>query len=186
MCAPADSPPAALPADISAEPEPPLRLSITVLEEDGDWSGFGPSEQTVCQAAAALAGNSQIPIDQGSEASIVLASDALVRRLNRTYRGKDAATNVLSFPFQRPPGAGPEAGSYLGDVVLAAETIQLEATERAIEPAHHLQHLVVHGLLHLLGWDHQTDTEAEAMERLEADILATIGVADPHAASAVP
>jgi probable rRNA maturation factor len=186
MCAPADSPPAALPADISAEPEPPQRLSVTVVEEDGDWSGFGPTEETICQAAAALARHSQIPIDQGSEASIVLASDALVRRLNRTYRGKDAATNVLSFPFQRPPGAGPEAGSYLGDVVLAAETIQLEASERAIEPAHHLQHLVVHGLLHLLGWDHQTDTEAEAMERLEADILATIGVADPHAASAVP
>jgi probable rRNA maturation factor len=121
----------------------------------------------------------------GSEASVVLGSDALVRRLNRTYRGKDAATNVLSFPFQRPPGA-PEEGAYLGDVVLAAETVQLEADGRGIERKQHLQHLVVHGLLHLLGYDHDTDSEAEAMERLEVDILATIGVSDPYAAAAVP
>jgi probable rRNA maturation factor len=116
---------------------------------------------------------------------VVLASDAVVRRLNRTYRGKDRATNVLSFPFQRPPGAGPmEDGAYLGDVVLAAETVAGEAAERGIEPGHHLQHLVIHGLLHLLGRDHQTDAEAEAMERLEAEILGMIGIADPYAAEA--
>ena len=109
----------------------------------------------------------------------MLGSDALVRRLNRSYRGKDAATNVLSFPFQRPPGAGPEDGTDLGDVVLAAETVRLEARERGIEPRHHLQHLVVHGLLHLLGYDHQTDTAAEEMERLETEILATIGDLGP-------
>ena len=90
----------------------------------------------------------------------MLGSDALVRRLNRTYRGKDAATNVLSFPFQRPPGAAPEDGAYLGDVVLAAETVQREAAERGIERKHHLQHLVVHGLLHLLGYDHDTDSRS--------------------------
>ena len=70
--------------------------------------------------------------------------------------------------------------------MLAAETVRAEAAERGIERKHHLQHLVVHGLLHLLGHDHDTDSEAETMERLEADILATIGVADPYAASAVP
>jgi probable rRNA maturation factor len=125
-------------------------------------------------------------VEPDSEASVVLGSDALVRRLNRTYSGKDASTNVLSFPFQRPPGAGPEDGAYLGDVVLAAETVRLEAHERGIEPRHHLQHLVVHGLLHLLGHDHQIDTAAEEMERLEADVLATIGVSDPHAACVMP
>jgi probable rRNA maturation factor len=181
-----DGPPASLPADVPAEPEPPDRLSVTLVREDGDWSGFGALEVAVRQAAGALARHGRVPIEQDSEASVVLGSDALVRRLNRTYRGKDAATNVLSFPFQRPPGAGPEDAAYLGDVVLAAEIVRLEARERGIEPRHHLQHLVVHGLLHLLGYDHQTDTAAEEMERLEADILATIGVCDPHAACVVP
>jgi len=180
-----DSPPAPLPADVAAEPEPPGRLSVTLVEEDGDWSGFGALDEAIGQAAAALAQHGQVLVAPGSEASVVLGSDALVRRLNRTYRGKDAATNVLSFPFQRPPGA-PEEGAYLGDVVLAAETVQLEADGRGIERKQHLQHLVVHGLLHLLGYDHDTDSEAEAMERLEVDILATIGVSDPYAAAAVP
>ena len=179
-----DSPPAPLPADVAAEPEPPGRLSVTLVEEDGDWSGFGALNEAIQQAAAALA--RRVSVVSGSEASVVLGSDALVRRLNRTYRGKDAATNVLSFPFQRPLGAGPEEGAYLGDVVLAAETVQLEADGRGIERKQHLQHLVVHGLLHLLGYDHDTDSEAEAMERLEVDILATIGVSDPYAAAAVP
>jgi probable rRNA maturation factor len=177
---------ASLPADVAAEPEPPGRLSVTLVEEGGDWSGFSPLEEAAQQAAAALARHRRIPIEQGSEASVVLGSDALVRRLNRTYRGKDAATNVLSFPFQKPPGATAEDGAYLGDVVLAAETVRLEADERGIERKHHLQHLVVHGLLHLLGYDHQTDSGAEEMERLEVDILATIGVCDPYAACAVP
>jgi len=181
-----DSPPAPLPADVAAEPEPPGRLSVTLVEEDGDWSGLGALNEAIQQAAAALARHGRVSVAPGSEASVVLGSDALVRRLNRTYRGKDAATNVLSFPFQRPPGAGPEDGAYLGDVVLAAETVQLEADERGIERKQHLQHLVVHGLLHLLGYDHDTDSEAEAMERLEVDILATIGVSDPYAAAAVP
>jgi len=181
-----DSPPAPLPADVAAEPEPPGRLSVTLVEEGGDGSGFGALDEAIDQAAAALAQHGQVLVAPGSEASVVLGSDALVRRLNRTYRGKDAATNVLSFPFQRPPGAGPEEGAYLGDVVLAAETVQLEADGRGIERKQHLQHLVVHGLLHLLGYDHDTDSEAEAMERLEVDILATIGVSDPYAAAAVP
>ena len=180
-----DSPPAPLPADVVAELEPPGRLSVTLVEEDGDWSGFGALNEAIRQAAAALAGHGLMSVAPGSQASVVLGSDALVRRLNRTYRGKDAATNVLSFPFQRPPGAGPEEGAYLGDVVLAAETVRLEAHESGIEPRHHLQHLVVHGLLHLLGYDHHTDTAAAQMERLEADILATIGVSDPYAACVV-
>ena len=181
-----DGPPSPLPADSATEPEPPLRLSVTLVEEGGDWSGFGALEEAVHEAAAALAHHRRVALAPGSEANVVLGSDELVRRLNRTYRGKDAPTNVLSFPFQRPPGAGPQEVDCLGDVVLAAETVRSEARERGIEPKHHLQHLVVHGLLHLLGWDHQTDTAADDMERLETDILATIGVADPYAAPAVP
>jgi probable rRNA maturation factor len=184
MSPPGDSSPVALPAETAAEPEPPERLSITLVREDGDWTGFGPLDDAIHEAAGALAGHPLLPLPPGSEASIVLGSDALVRRLNLAYRGKDAATNVLSFPFQRPPGSGPDDDTYLGDVVLAAETVGREAAERGIEPRHHLQHLVVHGLLHLLGRDHQTDTEAEEMERLEVEILETIGVADPYAAAA--
>jgi probable rRNA maturation factor len=186
MRIPGDSSPMPLPADIPAEPEPCQRLHLVLVEEDGDWSDIPGLEAAVRQAAAALARHRQVSVTPGSEVSVVLCSDALVRRMNRTYRGKDASTNVLSFPFQRPPGAGAEDGAYLGDVVLAAERVRLEADERGIERKHHLQHLVVHGVLHLLGYDHETDSAAEAMERLETDILATIGVGDPHAASAVP
>jgi len=179
-----DSAPLSSAGEEPAEAEPPQRLVATIVQQDGDWSGFGALEEPIREAAAALARHPRLALEPGSEASIVLGSDELVRRLNRTYRGKDAATNVLSFPYQTPPGAGPEGGAYLGDVVLAAETVQREAAERSVEPVHHLQHLVVHGLLHLLGYDHQTDADAEAMEVLEAEILAAVGIADPYAAFA--
>jgi probable rRNA maturation factor len=122
---------------------------------------------------------------------VVLADDALVRSLNREYRGNDAPTNVLSFAFQHSAkfapsfdiGRGAAEPRHLGDVVLAAETVGREARAQGTPPAHHLQHLVVHGLLHLLGFDHDTDARAEVMERLEAQILATLGVPDPYAAA---
>jgi probable rRNA maturation factor len=177
---------APLPAETPAEPEPPQRLSVSLVREDGDWRAFDPLDDVVHEAAGALARHPQLSLPPGREASIVLGSDALVRRLNLAYRGKDAATNVLSFPFQKPPGSCPADDNYLGDVVLAAETVGREAAERGVELQHHLQHLVVHGLLHLLGRDHQTDTEADKMERLEAEILESIGVADPYAASSAP
>jgi probable rRNA maturation factor len=173
-------------AEAAPDAEPPQRLQLTIVEEDGDWGGFGRLDDAILQAAAALAHHLRLRPESGSEASVVLGSDTLLRRLNSTYRGKDAPTNVLSFPYQKPPGAAGDAAVYLGDVVLAAETLRREAAERGIAPAHHLQHLVVHGLLHLLGHDHQTDAEAEEMESLETDILSRIGVADPHAAAAAP
>ena len=184
MSVPGDSASLSSPADAPADSEPPERLILTIVEEDGDWSGFGPIDQAIQQAAAALARHRRLQPARGSEASVVLGSDALVRRLNRTYRGKDAPTNVLSFPYRKPPGGALDDGTYLGDVVLAVETVRQEAAGRGIEPIHHLQHLVVHGLLHLLGYDHQADAAAEEMEGLEAEILATIGVADPYAAPA--
>jgi probable rRNA maturation factor len=170
----------AAPADPPTQTQPSQRLNLTVVAEDGDWSRFFAIDALIGRAGGALSNTTKVAIPQGSEASIVLGDDALLRRLNGTYRGKDAPTNVLSFPFQRPPGNLGAAVAYLGDVVLAAETILREADERAIEPAHHLQHLVVHGLLHLLGYDHETAAAAQEMERLETDILATIGVADPY------
>lgn len=163
----------------AAEAEPPERLSLTVLTEGGDWSAIGSREEDIAAAAAALARHPRCAGARGAEACIVLADDAFLRSLNRSYRGKDAPTNVLAFPFQSPPGSGEVR--HLGDVVLAAESVRTEAAERGIPPAHHLQHLVVHGLLHLLGFDHVTDRSADTMERLEAQILATLGIADPYA-----
>jgi probable rRNA maturation factor len=184
MSVPGDSTGMSPSSDDAPEAEPPERLAVTIVEEGGDWSVFGPLEAPIRAAATALASHRDLSLADGSEASIVLGSDRMLQRLNLTYRGKDAPTNVLSFPYQPPPGAVAADSAYLGDVVLAAETLAMEASERGIEPVHHLQHLIVHGLLHLLGHDHQSDAEAEAMERLETEILAIVGVADPHAASA--
>jgi probable rRNA maturation factor len=171
-------------ADAAAEAEPPERLAIVIVEEGGDWSGFGPLAPAIASAAVALARHPVGAPARGADASVVLASDAIVRPLNRTFRGKDAATNVLSFPFQPPPGIAADADGRicLGDVVLAAETVLREARDLGVPPLHHLQHLVVHGLLHLLGFDHQSDGEAQAMELVETQVLASLGIADPYAA----
>jgi probable rRNA maturation factor len=168
-------------ADLPEEDEPPERLTLEVVREGGDWSSVAAPEQAVRDAAALLARHPRCRRARGAQASIVLAGDALVRRLNATYRGKDTATNVLSFPFQPPPGA--DAGSYLGDVVLGAETVAREAAERGIAPVSHFQHLVVHGVLHLLGFDHEGDAEAEDMQAIEIEIFAALGIADPYAAA---
>jgi probable rRNA maturation factor len=180
---PGDSTLAVATAEASTDSEPPERLPVEVLHQAGDWSAFAAPEPAIETAAMAVASHPQSRWLDGAEASVILADDALIRSLNSTYRGKDKPTNVLSFPFQLPPGAPHK--SILGDVVLSAETIQREAAERGIAPVHHLQHLVIHGLLHFLGFGHETDTEAEEMERLETDILATLGISDPHAPVAI-
>jgi probable rRNA maturation factor len=173
------------------EPEPPERLSVTILDEAGDWSAFSSREEAILGAVTALAHHPGCSEARGAAACVVLADDALLQSLNRTYRGKDAPTNVLSFPFQQPGAAGPsdDAGGdpaaprQLGDVVLAVETLSREADAQGTPPVHHLQHLVVHGLLHLLGFDHDTEPQADTMERLEVEILATLGVSDPYGAA---
>jgi len=181
MSTPGDSTACAMDSEPAPEPEPSGDLRISIVKEQADWSGFDRPEQAIYAAGAALASHPGGASARGAEAGIVLADDRTVRQLNTSYRGKDAATNVLSFPFQLPPGGVPEDTSYLGDVVLAAETIAQEAAESGIEPTAHLQHLVLHGLLHLLGFDHATDAEAERMEHLEAEILGTLGIANPYA-----
>ena len=115
------------------------------------------------------------------ELSITLLDDDAQRRLNRDWRGVDRATNVLAFPAWEPGAPMPiGAPLLLGDISLAAETVEREAAEQGKSPADHLSHLVVHGVLHLIGYDHHTDSEATAMERLEIAILAKLGVADPY------
>jgi len=115
------------------------------------------------------------------EIAIVLTDDSAIRALNRDWRGKDAATNVLSFPAGEPRGTR-GIPRLLGDIVIAYETTEREARAEHKPFMHHLMHLAVHGFLHLAGYDHAADDQAAAMERLEAAILARLGVPDPYLA----
>ncbi len=155
-------------------------LEIDILREAGDWAA--DTEEWVRRAAEhayVVAGPSE-----EAELCVVLADDPFVQTLNKTYRGKDKPTNVLSFPTgAMPVAAGPEPmhSPLLGDIVLAIETIAREADEQGKSFPDHLSHLVVHGVLHLLGHDHEVDAEAEEMEALERDILEDLDIADPYA-----
>ena len=114
-----------------------------------------------------------------SELSLVFTNDADIREINGKWRHIDKPTNVLSFPaFALQPGQEP--GEILGDIVIARETVAREAAEEHKSFDDHLSHLVVHGLLHLMGYDHQNDEEAEQMETLERKILASLGISDPY------
>lgn len=157
-------------------------LAVEVVREAGDWSAFGPAETLIEALAREIAADPGLDFGR-AEASIALASDARVRELNRAYRGKDKPTNVLSFPSALPIEASEP--TYLGDIILAAETLAREAAELGIPPAHHFQHLCVHGLLHLLGFDHESLTDAREMESLETTILARLGIPDPYAGAEI-
>ena len=115
--------------------------------------------------------------------SLCLADDAALRALNLRWRGVDKPTNVLSFP-SAPPGPLGDA-TTLGDIALAYETLAREAQDLGVPLADHYRHLLAHGFLHLIGYDHQTDAEAERMEALETRILARLGAGDPYAREVV-
>jgi len=149
-------------------------LDIDIQVQSPLWDDVPAAADTVRAAIAAAAET----IPAAGEMSVVLTDDAAVRILNRDWRGIDKPTNVLSFPASTPKAKGIPA--LLGDVIVACETLTREAAEEHKPVQHHLAHLVVHGYLHLLGYDHQTDSEAEAMEGLERDILARLNIADPY------
>jgi probable rRNA maturation factor len=172
----------------SAEPEPePIRcgwLTIDIVHDAGDWAALGDVAGAIEAAVKALTGHRLLKPHEPADVCIALSDDAAVRRLNATYRGKDKPTNVLSFPAG-DDAQEPDSGSvFLGDVVLALETLQREATELGIPPLHHIQHLAVHGVLHLNNYDHETDEDAAVMEGLEIEILATLGIASPYSHAA--
>jgi len=157
-------------------------LEIAVIARDPLWRDLEPRFESLARRAAEAVfchDAARRGLDGPVEASIVLADDALVRDLNRTYRRQDRPTNVLAFSNDgRPEGVtGP---CLLGDVILARETVLREARDQGKSVAEHMSHLVVHGLLHLLGFDHDGAPQAEKMEALEVAILAAIGIEDPY------
>lgn len=112
------------------------------------------------------------------ELNILIVGWAAGRRYNREFRGRDYATNVLSFPYEAAPG---EHSGLLGDLVICAPVVAREAREQGKEPRDHYAHMTVHGVLHLLGYDHENDVDAERMEALERAVLASLGIGDPYA-----
>ncbi len=168
------------------------RLELDVIIDAPAWLDAVPAAEALCRQsslAAFHAAAAHLPeMGEEAEASVVLSNDARIRVLNAAYRGNDNATNVLAFPAMDPTQPYPAEQPpplLIGDVIVAFETAVAEAMLERKELADHLCHLVVHGMLHLLGYDHQTGDEAEEMERLEAAVLASLGVADPYSAASI-
>ena len=150
--------------------------AVEIMVDSARWKAKRNTKALLQRAIAAAA--AAVPT-AGGEVAIVLTDDKAIRALNRDWRKKNAPTNVLSFPASEPRGATPR---LLGDIVIAYETTEREARAERKPFAHHLTHLAVHGFLHLVGYDHVADDEAEAMEGLETSILARLGVPDPYIA----
>ncbi|WP_430459935.1 rRNA maturation RNase YbeY [Thalassolituus sp. LLYu03] len=152
-----------------------LMLDVQIAEELEGFDTYLPSEeQLALWAERALEGRTEFA---EPELTIRLVAEEESHELNFEYRGKDKPTNVLSFPFEAPPEVPIE---LLGDLIICAQVVQQEAVEQGKTDEAHWAHMVVHGCLHLLGYDHINDDEAEVMESLERDILAKLGFPDPY------
>jgi probable rRNA maturation factor len=167
--------------DASSGEGEPSRTCTDIVIEDERWASVAGLEDLIPKLAAEtlLAAH----LSPGSHSvSIALLSDAEVRGLNKAFRGKDAPTNVLSFPSPAEVHAGGPKGEplFLGDVALAYETVVSEASAQGKTVLQHTAHLVVHGVLHLAGFDHEGDADAERMEAAEGAILARFGITDPY------
>lgn len=169
-----------------------MRLAVTIDRAGARWNrAFPRMEDKIEQAVACAFLAAKKPTafkDRRFEIAVLLCADRDVKALNRDYRGKDKPTNVLSFPQLKMKGLRASALDVfplrqhipLGDVVLAHETIRREAREQGKSLEEHVIHLVVHGTLHLLGYDHMNAKDAKNMESLECDILASLGYPDPY------
>src|ERR1700722_5035891 len=157
-----------------------MKLTLDISVASPLWRGLPRARPIARETIAAAAAESGDP--SAGDVSLCLADDAALRALNLSWRGIDKPTNVLSFPSA--PGRPGEAPA-LGDIALAYETLAREAEDLGVSLADHYRHLLVHGFLHLIGYDHETDAEAERMEALETRILAQLGVSDPYAREVV-
>ena len=154
-------------------------MQIDVAVEAGAWPGEEALHALARRAVDAVFAETGQAAPEEAELSLLFTDDAHIRVLNRDWRAKDRPTNVLSFPaFDVTPGD--PVPPMLGDVALAFETVRSEAELEDKPFDHHLMHLIVHGVLHLLGHDHEEDGEAEAMEALERAILARLAIPDPY------
>jgi probable rRNA maturation factor len=164
--------------------ESPLEVEIALAVETPGWPDEAELEQLVRRTVDAVGSELALRSKNPTELGVTFTDDAAIRGLNAQWRGQDKPTNVLSFPAF--PDAGDGIPPMLGDIVLARETIEREAALDGKPFDHHLTHLVAHGLLHLLGHDHETDEEAEEMEGAERRILASLAIPDPYALSEDP
>jgi probable rRNA maturation factor len=147
------------------------------------WSAEPEADAIIHRAIEAASG--MVEDDTAdAELAIMLTDDVGIRTLNNNWRGMDKATNVLSFPALQPPEGADvpdDMPMMLGDIAIAYETTRREADDEEKTFAHHLSHLAVHGFLHLVGYDHENEADAEEMEQKEREILATLGIPDPYA-----
>ncbi len=162
-------------------PEPPQRshIEVAIACRSGGWYAFPGAEAIIAEAASAAAAAITRPEDGPIELSVALVCDDEIKALNTRFRNQEKATNVLSFPNGMMLSRS-EDKIFLGDVVIALETVLAEARAEGKDPRHHLAHLTVHGVLHLFGYEHDDEEEAERMEALERTILASLGIADPY------
>ncbi|MFT3972893.1 MAG: rRNA maturation RNase YbeY [Amaricoccus sp.] len=156
---------------------------VEVILEDPRWHEAGLEPMAERAARAALSAVGRDP--DRHEIALLACSDARIAGLNADFRGKPKPTNVLSWPdhdgaVPEPEGAGAGERLFLGDIAIAFDTCAREAEEGGLPFADHVSHLVVHGVLHLLGHDHEDDAEAEAMEAIETNVLASMGVPNPY------
>ena len=149
-------------------------LAIDVLVDTEGWGEEDPLRSLAGRALGAL--GAELPGASG-QAALALVDDATIRALNGRYRAKDKPTNVLSFPATGPA----RAAGFLGDIAIARETLLAEAARDGLSFEDHLAHLIIHGYLHLLGHDHESDDDARHMEAIEIRALARLGIADPYA-----
>ena len=153
------------------DPDPQSSIAFEVVH----WPGFEEMSGLLRAAAA----SAFVRLGITSEMTVRLDRDDAVRALNRQFRGQDKPTNVLSFPAPEAPEGTDDAG-YLGDLILAYETVAREAADQAKPIAHHAAHLLIHGILHLSGYDHDTPEAADRMETLERELLAGLEIPDPY------
>ena len=155
-----------------------MSLTVDLAVEDPAWTAVSDLHTLVERAVAAALAEAGVAADEDTELSCLFCDDGTIQGLNRQWRGQDKPTNVLSFPTE-----GPGAEVMLGDIAVAFGTVRREAEAEGKRIEDHVAHLVIHGTLHLIGEDHETPAEAEAMEALETRAMARLGLADPYAGS---
>lgn len=154
---------------------------VDVMIEAEQWSAVQDLENLAKAAIGAVLAQTGQKIAEGSEVSLLFCGDSRMRELNKAWRGIDKPTNVLSFPAAEPDRL--EQSLLLGDIAVAFETVERESRQEGKSLGDHVSHMVAHGFLHLLGYDHESATEADEMEEAEREALARMGIADPYADS---